>query len=829
MDGTNWFVMDLSVQGKFMLFGLKERPPMVFAAIDKFFKHARALGPFNDGLAMFKQKRIDEALLKFREAVSIDPSFAEAHCNEGLCLIEKKNYEQAIACLEKSIALKRLHPALLNRGNANLFLGRYDDAIADFNDCLGLDPKTVVAYQNRAVCHLNSGRLQDALSNCNSGLNLDPANSAILINRGLVYFRLDEAELAEYDFRAALRLNPGSIKSRNMLAISLSRQERLEEALDECTTAIQIGGNAEDTADCYCARGAVHAKLGKLKDARADLDKCIEINPGHQLGHINLGSLAVQLKQYQDALQYFAQASALGPESFDLFINRGVAHRELDRAMECLEDFRAALGLKSDSIRAQNALAEQLLRLKRYEESLTLFDKIVESSQPVAAATFSNRAAALMNVGRLDEAESVLLKILDKEPDYVPALVNLATLYFRRQEFARSGEYAERVLKIDPENADAMVCLGGGFVRLRRYRESIERCNVAIALRPRCAEAYANRAGAYAGLYEYDKALADCDTALSFDPGFGVVLCNRAAALVGLNRFEEAEEACYSALRVESDGNARINLGWSFSKRCRYDEALAEYDLAICSAPDETEARRNRAGALLTLARYDEVVSEVAKILELDETFPEAYAIRALVNQITGAPAQAWNDMEKCCELGPDLPSSMIVRALVKFYAGDGAGAIDSANAAVSSSRGHANMLGVRAFILLHCGKHAEALQDILSATEINPLDKSQWATLSLCAYYSGNYDQAVEHANTALSVNENSADALIALGIAYSGKQLYEESSACFEKIFAINPRHPIAYFYRSLSREGAGDQQGFEEDMRRARELGFRFEPRA
>lgn len=181
------------------------------------------MGPFNEGLELFRQRSYDGALSRFSEAVAINPEFCEAHCNVGACLIEKKDYERAIASLDKSIALKPIPPALLHRANAKLFLTRYDDAMTDFNTLLRLDPKTTVAYQNRAVCHLNSGRLGDALSDCNSALDLASANPALLMNRSAVYLQLEELELAEHDLRAALRLSPESVKFRNMLAKGLGR------------------------------------------------------------------------------------------------------------------------------------------------------------------------------------------------------------------------------------------------------------------------------------------------------------------------------------------------------------------------------------------------------------------------------------------------------------------------------------------------------------------------------------------------------------------------------------------------------------------------------
>ena len=72
----------------------------------------------------------------------------------GEDLYEQKRYEEAIAQFNEAI---RLDPQLTNayykRGNAYDDLGQYERAIQDYDEAIRLDPQYADAYANRAIAH----------------------------------------------------------------------------------------------------------------------------------------------------------------------------------------------------------------------------------------------------------------------------------------------------------------------------------------------------------------------------------------------------------------------------------------------------------------------------------------------------------------------------------------------------------------------------------------------------------------------------------------------------------------------------------------------------
>mgnify|MGYP003350846056 CR=1 FL=1 len=59
----------------------------------------------------------------------------------------------------------------------------------------------------------------------------------------------------------------------------------------------------------------------------------------------------------------------------------------------------------------------------------------------------------------LTAAENLLLQALALDPDYETALMNMAQLYFMKQDFPSAKKYLQRVLEVNPQNEKAKIAL----------------------------------------------------------------------------------------------------------------------------------------------------------------------------------------------------------------------------------------------------------------------------------------------------------------------------------------------------------------------------------
>ena len=103
----------------------------------------------------------------------------------------------------------------------------------------------------------------------------------------------------------------------------------------------------------------------------------------------------------------------------------------------------------------------------------------------------ADRPEAHLNLGLLDlrrrqltEAEAEARTALRLDPNFVPALVNLADLYRARGMDDEGSELLRRAMAIEPDNADVRYALGLYLVRKHDYPEALDLLRRAHELMP---------------------------------------------------------------------------------------------------------------------------------------------------------------------------------------------------------------------------------------------------------------------------------------------------------------------------------------------------------
>ena len=98
-------------------------------------------------------------------------------------------------------------------------------------------------------------------------------------------------------------------------------------------------------------------------------------------------------------------------------------------------------------------------------------------------------------------------EILELEPDYAPASINLGTLHFHLRQYTQAEEYYRRATIADPAYVLAYFDLGNVLDELGRMEEAIAAYRQAVTLAPGYADAHYNLALAYERKAQHRSAL----------------------------------------------------------------------------------------------------------------------------------------------------------------------------------------------------------------------------------------------------------------------------------------------------------------------------------
>jgi len=181
---------------------------------------------YNLGLLLKREGRLEEAIDRFQEVIRIKPELAVAHSELGIAYIERKRWDKAIAAFRKAIerdpgdplSHSGLGKALLEAG------GHPDEAMAEFERSLALDPDAAEALLGMGRCLQTVGRTSEALKYFEQAVRSHPDSAAAHASLGDAYLALTEVDKARESLRRCLDLNPEE-ELRRFAAELLERAE----------------------------------------------------------------------------------------------------------------------------------------------------------------------------------------------------------------------------------------------------------------------------------------------------------------------------------------------------------------------------------------------------------------------------------------------------------------------------------------------------------------------------------------------------------------------------------------------------------------------------
>ncbi len=242
--------------------------------------------------------------------------------------------------------------------------------------------------------------------------------------------------------------------------------------------------------------GAAHALLADLysqkedwKNAAIHLQKALEnLKEGQKMllwqQYLNCD---VQLQAFDSLVKHAQQAIAQYPNQALFYFYQGVGHLQLKQHAEAVSALKNALGLTTDEkeLRAEiyQNLGEAYQGLKKYSASEESFETAL-SIIPDNIGLMNNYAYYLtLRKEKLDRAEEMAKKVVEKEPNQPSYLDTYAWVLFCKGKFAEALPLQIKAVQLGGEgNATLVEHLGDIYSQLGQKDKALEQWRKAKAL-----------------------------------------------------------------------------------------------------------------------------------------------------------------------------------------------------------------------------------------------------------------------------------------------------------------------------------------------------------
>ncbi len=336
----------------------------------------------------------------FEKALTLDSRYAEAVAWLGWTYyrewvfrwsMDPQTLEHASTLAQQALTLDDSLPighSLLS--NAYAFKQQYDQAIAEGERAIALDPNNADSYVWQANALNLAGRPEEALRMAEQARRLNPHSPPFyLLQLGLAYRRTGRYAEAIATLKEAANRNPNLIAAHLHLALSHWFQWVSQESIATQT----------------------------LEPAVAVAQRALILNDSLHWNHLALGYLYLHQRQYDQALAEIERGVALAPT----------------------EAWSYA------------ALAEVLSRVSRSKEALEAAARAPRLKTETGNEYLYNVGAAYAIAGHYEEAQAPLQRYLSSYHTSIPGHLMLAAVYSELGKEAEAHAEAAEVLRLNPK------------------------------------------------------------------------------------------------------------------------------------------------------------------------------------------------------------------------------------------------------------------------------------------------------------------------------------------------------------------------------------------
>ncbi len=238
--------------------------------------------------------------------------------------------------------------------------------------------------------------------------------------------------------KSLLKSYPKSLPVLNVLAMSLQAQGQLKDAAAQFQKILTL---QPDIAEIQFNLAALQTELGQIPNAIAGYRKTLKLKPELTVAHFNLATLYQKQGLYNEAIQHYKQTLNQQPEFFQAWANQGTLLQQQGDLLNAEQCYRQALNLNPDAQGYSN-LGTVLYAQGRLDDAMARFQQALQLN-PKFADAWNHLGEIHRDQGDMPEAMRCYRQALNEQADHARANYNLGESYDLAGDLKQAIPYFE--------------------------------------------------------------------------------------------------------------------------------------------------------------------------------------------------------------------------------------------------------------------------------------------------------------------------------------------------------------------------------------------------
>lgn len=543
--------------------------------------------------------------------------------------------------------------------------GKYKDAENSLNTYINNGNQTSAeAYEILGAAQAMQGQYEQALNTLQQALLLNPNSSSTIVKIGDIDLALGHKKKAEASFQKAVQINQHNRFAHQRLGIMYDQRSNQDRAIHHYQKGL-LGTDPKYVG--------IKVDLARLYNRKKEFKKTINLLGGlitkendNVSALIVLGTAYFYTDSHEMAIQLYERAKELDLPRGAIAL--GIAYRQTNHLDQALQELTHARDANGTSPELSFQLAETLVQLNKFQESLLYYNEALKNGFPISfilprliqvhikLADLPKAIQIMENYisknnasprdyillgelfqasSNMEKAENTFLRMVKNFPDEKTSWLRLGMHYGLVKQYDKALQALNRAESLDRNDPQIVKTKAICHVQLGDIDEAIKLATQIVKMRPNNVNDLFYLASLYQDNNQNKKAIENYEKILKLDAGHAFTLNNLAALYADKGNLDKALLFSTNAVAAAPE-NGRIldTLGWIQYQLNLSDEATVTLTQAKSLAPN-IPVIYYHLGVVYNAIQQRELAREhIKKSLQFNQYFKEKADAEKLLNTL---------------------------------------------------------------------------------------------------------------------------------------------------------------------------------------------------